>query len=42
MFNKNSAIVQIWIRLIESDKKTLEDVPELSNLKEVITEIIKG
>lgn len=40
MFNKNSAIVKTWLRLIETGRKTYADVPNISNLREVIGEIL--
>ena len=40
MFDKNSGLVQIWIRLL-SDKNsnyTIQDIPNILNLKEIILE----
>lgn len=40
MFDKNSGLVKIWIRLL-SDKNnnyTIQDIPNISNLKEIILE----
>lgn len=42
MFNEKSAIVNIWVRAIKNGDKTLEDVPNLFNLIEVVTKVIKG
>lgn len=42
MFNENSAIVGIWVRAIKNGDKTLKDVPNLFNLREVVTEVIEG
>ena len=36
MFNEHSGLVKIWVRYIKSGDKTLEDVPNLSNLREVV------
>lgn len=36
MFNENSGLVQIWIRLIQTGEYSINDVPSLSNLKEII------
>lgn len=36
MFNEKSAIVGIWVRAILSGGKTIEDVPNLFNLKEMV------
>lgn len=40
MFNKNSGLVKVWVSLILAGIYTLEQVPELSNLKQVVTEVI--
>ena len=36
MFNKDSALVQIWVRLIKNQTYTSNDIPNLSNLKEIV------
>lgn len=41
-FTKDSAVVNAWVMLIKAGKKSLEDVPKLWNLKEVVTNIIEG
>ena len=40
MFNKNSGLVQIWIRLLSnnSNNYTTQDIPNISNLKKIILE----
>ena len=40
MFNKNSGLVKVWVSLIMSGTYTREQVPELSNLKECIVEVL--
>ena len=42
MFSKNSPLVQAWVRLITGPNAiyTIDDVPELSNLKDVVEEIV--
>lgn len=40
MFNENSGLVKIWVRYIENGDKTLADVPNLSNLKEVVESLV--
>lgn len=40
MFNKNSALVKIWVSLLLAGIYTIEQVPALSNLKEVVTEVL--
>lgn len=41
MFTKNSGLVKVWLRLIKQGTKTIEDVPNISNLIEVIKNLIK-
>lgn len=41
IFTKESGLVSVWLRLIKSGKKTIEDVPAISNLKEIIIEELK-
>lgn len=36
MFNENSGLVKIWVRYIERGERVLADVPNLSNLQEVV------
>lgn len=40
MFNENSGLVKIWVDLIKSGKYTEEQIPELSNLKEVVISLL--
>lgn len=42
MFNKNSGLVQVWINLIEQGTYTIEQVPNLSNLREVVASLLEG
>ncbi|MGR6897005.1 hypothetical protein [Rummeliibacillus sp. BSL5] len=42
MFNKNSAMVIFWVGLVGVGTYKLEQVPKLSNLKEVVTQVIEG
>lgn len=41
MFNKNSGLVQVWVRLIRNGTYTIENVPNLSNLRIIVIEIIE-
>lgn len=43
MFNRNSGLVIIWVRLLaqENSPYTILDVPELSNLKDIVWEILE-
>ena len=40
-FNKNSALVKIWVGNVQSTLYTKEQVPELFNLKEVVWEVLE-
>jgi len=44
MFNKNSGLVKIWVGLVLNPENdyTLEDVPKISNLQEVVTSVVNG
>lgn len=42
MFNKNSALVKIWVSLVLAGTYTLDQVPVMSNLKDVVTEVVNG
>lgn len=44
MFNKDSAIVQVWVNLIngKDGKYTREQIPNLSNLREVVIARLDG
>lgn len=40
MFNENSGLVLVWVRLIENGTYTIEQVPNLSNLKEMVQYVL--
>lgn len=40
MFNENSGLVKVWVNLIKRKLYTLDDVPYLDNLKEVVTSVL--
>lgn len=42
MFDENSVIVQTWVKAVSNGDKTLQDVPDLSNLIDVVTSIVEG
>lgn len=42
MFNENSIVVKTWVKAVRNGTKTLEEVPNLSNLREVVISIIEG
>lgn len=41
MFNENSGLVRTWVDLILRDQYTIEDVPNLLNLRDVISSILE-
>lgn len=41
MFDKNSGLVQIWVKLILDGTYTIYDVPDLFNLKEIVESILE-
>jgi len=42
MFNENSGVVRTWVRLILSGAKTINDIPNLSNLREVVISVVNN
>ena len=38
MFNKDSGLVKIWVRLLtqKNSKYTTDDIPSISNLREIV------
>lgn len=38
-FTRNSGLVKVWVSLVRSETYTPDQVPDLYNLKEVVTEI---
>jgi len=40
MFNENSGLVKIWVRYIQNGEKMLADVPNISNLREVVESLV--
>lgn len=41
-FTKNSGLVKVWVSLVMAGTYTIDQVPTLSNLKTVVTEVING
>lgn len=39
-FTKNSGLVKTWVSLVATGVYTLEQVPTLGNLKDVVTEVL--
>jgi len=42
MFNENSGLVKVWVSLVLTGTYSLEQVPELSNLKTIVTQVINS
>lgn len=40
MFTKNWNIVQLYVRKIRDGEMTIDDVPNLFNLREVVVEVL--
>lgn len=40
MFTKNSVIVKSWVALILAGTYTIDDAPNISNLREVVQEVL--
>ncbi|WP_341877583.1 hypothetical protein [Defluviitalea saccharophila] len=40
MFNESSALVQLWVSAVNQGKYTKEDIPAISNLKEVVLSLL--
>jgi len=40
MFNENSGLVKIWVRNIQNGAYTREQVPNLSNLREMVFAVL--
>lgn len=42
MFNENSGLVKVWVSLVLAGAYTIDQVPNLSNLKEVVTQVLNS
>ncbi len=40
MFNENSGLVKIWVRLVKDGKYTKDQVPNISNLQEMVYKVL--
>lgn len=40
MFNENSGLVKTWVKLIQQNRYTREQVPALSNLRTVVYAVL--
>lgn len=42
MFNENSGLVKVWVSLVMAGTYSLENVPKLSNLKDMVTQVVNS
>ena len=42
VFTENSGLVKVWVSLVLNDTYTLDQVPKLFNLKEVVTQVVNS
>lgn len=42
IFTKDSGLVKVWVSLVLDGSYTLAEVPNLFNLREVVTEVINA
>lgn len=42
MFNENSGLVKTWVNLVKKGAYTVEQIPNLSNLREVVISVLEG
>ena len=42
MLNQDSGLVKAWVNLIKQSPYTIEQVPNLSNLREVVASVLEG
>ena len=42
MFNKDSGLVKIWVRLLsqENSKYTINDIPNITNLRDIVKSLL--
>ena len=41
MFSKNSIIVKVWVKNVQSGIYTREQVPALGNLRDIVFEVLE-
>lgn len=39
-FNENSGLVKVWVTLVKKGVYSIDQVPALSNLKEIVTKVL--
>lgn len=41
-YTKDSGLVKVWVSLVMAGLYTVDQVPKLFNLKEIVTEVVNG
>ena len=41
MFDRNSGLVKTWVNLVQQGAYTVDQVPNLSNLREVVISVLE-
>lgn len=41
-FNKESGLVKVWVKLVQSGTYTRDQVPKMYNLQEIVAEVLDG
>lgn len=41
-FTQDNGLVKIWVRLVQAGSYTLDQVPQLYNLKLIVSEVVNG
>lgn len=42
MFDENSIVVKTWVKAVRNGTKKNEEIPTISNLRDVVISIIEG
>lgn len=42
MFNKDSIVANTWAKAVRNGVKTVQDIPNIQNLREVVLSLLKG
>ncbi len=40
MFTVDSGLVKIWVRQIQEGRRSIEEIPNIRNLQEIVTAVI--
>ncbi|MGM7637566.1 hypothetical protein [Bacillus sp. Hm123] len=42
MFNTNSVVAQVWAKVVRKGDKKITEVPDLHNLRTIVSKILEG